>query len=318
MVRGLPLGAALGRRALQAALVAVLVGALCFALVRALPGDMAFRIAASRYGYDLVDAAAAAAVRAELGLDRPALAQLGAWLLALARGDLGVSLVSGDRVSAEIAHQLGASLLLAVAALLPAALLGPALGLWAGLRPGGAADRAGLVLAALLRALPAFAVGVGLMLLLASWLDWLPAGDDGTAAGLVLPAATLSLGLAASSSRVARDAVARAMAAPHYAFSRLKGLSAAQSVRRHVLRNAAVPVVSFLGLQLALLVEGVVVVESLFAWPGIGHALVHAVLARDVPMVQGTALVLALGFVALNALVDLAAALLDPRRRVLA
>lgn len=309
------LGGALLRRALQAVLVAVLVGGLCFVLVRALPGDMAFRIAASRYGYDLVDARAAEAVRAELGLDRPVLEQLGAWLLALARGDLGVSLVSGDRVAEEIAHQLGATLKLSAAALVPAALLGPAFGLLAGLRPGGLADRVGLVLAAALRALPSFTVGVGLMLLLAARLDWLPASDDGTPAGLVLPALTLMLGLAAASSRVARDATVAAMNAPHFAFARLKGLSPGQAVRRHVLRNASVPVVAYLGLQLALLVEGVVVVEALFAWPGIGHALVHAVLARDVAMVQGTVLALALGFVFLNALTDLAITLLDPRRR---
>ena len=306
------------RRVLQAALVAVLVGALCFLLVRALPGDAAFRLAASRYGYDLVDAASAASVRAELGLDRPAAEQLGAWLLALLRGDLGASLVSGERVADEIGHQLGATLWLALAAIVPATLVGPAGGLLAGLRPGGAADRIGLVLAAVLRALPSFALGVGLMLLLASRLDWLPASDDGTAAGIVLPALTLALGLAAASSRVARDSTVAAMAAPHFAFARLKGLSRGQAVRRHALRNAAVPVVTFLGLQFALLVEGVVVVEALFAWPGIGHALVHAVLSRDVPMVQGAALVLALGFVLLNALTDLATGLLDPRRRTAA
>lgn len=308
-------GAALLRRALQAVLVAVLVGALCFVLVRALPGDMAFRIAASRYGYDLVSAQAADAVRAELGLDRPMLAQLGAWLLALLRGDLGVSLVSGERVATEIAHQLGATLLLSAAAMLPAAVAGPALGLLAGLRPGGAADRVGLVAAAVLRSMPSFAVGVGLMLLLAGWLDWLPASDDGTPAGIVLPALTLALGLAAGSSRIARDAVVGAMQAPAFGFALLKGLSRAQAVRRHVLRNAAVPVVAYLGLQFALLIEGVVVVEALFAWPGIGHAVVHAVLARDVAMVQGTVLALALGFVALNALTDLAVFALDPRRR---
>lgn len=306
---------ALLRRALQAVLVSVLVGALCFLLVRALPGDMAFRIAASRYGYDLVDAAAAASVRAELGLDRPALAQFADWLGALVRGNLGVSLVSGEKVADEVAHQLGSTALLALAALIPAAVVGPALGLLAGLRPGNAADRLGIVAAAGLRALPAFAVGIGLMLLLAAWLNLLPAADDGTPAGIVLPALTLALGLAAASSRIARDATVAATDMPQFAFARLKGLSLAQAVRRHVLRNAAVPVVAYLGVQFALLVEGIVVVEILFAWPGIGHALVHAVLARDVPMVQGTALVMALGFVGLNAAVDLAVLALDPRRR---
>lgn len=179
---------ALGRRALQAVLVSFLIGALCFLLVRALPGDMAYRVAAGRYGYDLVDAAAAASVRAELGL-------------------------------------------------------------------------------------------------------------------------------AAASSRMARDATVAATAMPQFAFARLKGLSRAQVVRLHVLRNAAVPVVAYLGVQLALLVEGVVVIEILFGRAGIGHALVHAVFARDVPMVQGAALVLALAFVALNAATDLAVLALDPRRR---
>ncbi len=302
------------RRALQAVLVSILVGALCFLLVRSLPSDMAYRIAAGRYGYDLVDAAAAASVRAELGLDRPALVQFIAWLGRLAQGDLGVSLVSGDRVAHEIAHELGHTLALSFAALLPAALAGLALGLLAGLRPGGTADRLGLVLAAALRALPVFAVGIGLMLPLASWLNWLPAsGDD--AAALVLPALTLALGLAAMSSRVARDSVVAAIAMPHYAFARLKGLSEAQAVRRHVLRNASVPVAAYLGVQLALLVEGVVVIEILFGRPGLGHALVHAVLARDVPVVQGAALVLALAFVTLNAVTDLLVLALDPRRR---
>ncbi|MBL8835065.1 MAG: ABC transporter permease, partial [Alphaproteobacteria bacterium] len=122
---------ALGRRAVQAALVALIVGTLCFVLVRLLPGDMAFRIAAGRYGYDYVNAAAAAAVRAELGLDRPALVQFVDWLAQLVRFDLGVSLVSGDRVIDEIAHQLGHTLTLAVAAIILALLIGPPLGLLA-------------------------------------------------------------------------------------------------------------------------------------------------------------------------------------------
>lgn len=305
----------MGRRALQAVLVAVLVGALSFVLLRALPGDIAFRVASHRYGYDVLTAQAADAVRAELGLDRPVLLQFGDWLLDLVRGDLGVSLVSGEPVASEVAHALRATVLLAVAAMVPAMLVGPGLGLLAGLRPGGAADRITLVVTAVLRALPSFALGVALMLLLASRLEWLPASDDGSAWGIVLPALTLSLGLAASSSRIARDATAAAVAAPHYAFARIKGLSPAQAVRRHIIRNAAVPVVAYLGLQFALLIEGVLVVELLFAWPGIGHAVVDAVLARDVPMVQGAVLVMALGFVALNAVTDLAVFLLDPRRR---
>jgi peptide/nickel transport system permease protein len=305
----------LAGRAAQALLVALLVGTACFAMVRLLPGDMAYRIAASRFGYDLVDGAAAEAVRQELGLDRPWLQQLGGWFADLARLDLGVSLASGEHVVAALAVQLGHTLLLSAAALGLSLLLGPPLGALAGLRAGGWWDAALLALSAALRAVPAFVVGVGLMLWLAVEWEWLPAGGVGGWREVILPALTLALGLAAASSRVTRDAVAGVVASPFFGFARMKGLGDAAAFRRHGLRNAGIPVVAYLGLQLVILIEGVVVVESLFAWPGIGHALVHAVLGRDIPMVQGTALVMGLLFVALNALTDLACWLLDPRRR---
>lgn len=309
------IAAALGRRAVQAVLVALAVGSLCFLLVRLLPGDMALRIAAGRYGYDMVSVAAAEAVRAELGLDRPALVQFLAWLSRLARGDLGLSLVTGEAVADEIRHQLGATLTLSAAALLLSALVGPPLGLVMGLRPGGVLDRIGLGIASALRALPAFVIGVALIVVVSVRFGALPAAGHGEAEHLVLPAVTLALGLAAVSSRVARDAMAAVRASPYYAFARTKGLGDAAVLLRHGLRNAAVPILAYLGVELVSLVEGVVVVESLFAWPGIGHALVHAVVARDVPMVQGTALALGLIFVLLNALVDLACLALDPRAR---
>lgn len=303
------------RRGAQAALVALLVGTLCFALLRVLPGDMAFRVAAGRYGYDFVTAAAADAVRAELGLDRPALVQLAEWLWALAQGNLGVSLVSGRRVWDEVSLQGGYTVLLAVSAILLTALAGPALGLLAGLRPRGLVDQATLVGAAVFRALPAFVTGLVLMIVFAAWLGWLPAAGFTGSATLVLPSLSLALCLAAMSARIARDATVAAMASPAVAFARHNGLSRWQVVRQHVVRNAAVPVVTHLGVQAVLLIEGVVVVETLFSWPGIGHALVHAVLGRDVPVVQGMALALGLLFVLLNTAVDLLVLAIDPRRR---
>jgi ABC-type dipeptide/oligopeptide/nickel transport system permease component len=305
----------LGGRAVQAVLVALLVGTACFLMVRLLPGDMAYRIAASRYGYDLVDSAAAEAVRQELGLDRPWFIQLGAWFTDLLRFDLGTSLASGEAVTDALRVQLGHTLLLSVAALLFSLLIGPPLGALAGLRRGGWLDGALLALSAALRAVPAFVIGIGLMLWLAVEWDWLPVAGVGGWREVILPALTLALGLAAASCRVTRDAVAAVAASPFFSFARMKGLGDALAFRRHGVRNAAIPVVAYLGLQLVVLIEGVVVVESLFAWPGIGHALVHAVLGRDIPMVQGTALVMGLLFVTLNALTDLACWLLDPRRR---
>jgi peptide/nickel transport system permease protein len=309
------IGRAVAARALQAVLVAVLVGALCFAMVETLPGDQAFRIAAARYGEDMVSGIAADAVRAELGLDRPAWMRLAGWLGDLARLDLGVSLVSGETVFDELVHQLGATIGLSVAALALSAVLGPPLGVLFALRAGKFVDTAGMAAAAALKAIPTFAVGVALMLVLASWLAILPAAGYDRPQSWLLPTATLALGLAATSSRVARDAMVAAMSSGHIAFARTKGLGEADVVRRHALRSAAAPVTAYLGVQLVYLVEGVVVVESLFAWPGIGHALVHAVIARDIPMLQGTALTMGLLFVALNAAVDLACMAIDPRTR---
>jgi peptide/nickel transport system permease protein len=300
-------------RLVQAIAVAVLVGAATFAMMRSLPGDAAWRIAAGRYGYDNVNAAAADAVRAELGLGGqwfPAFVQ---WMSDLLRLDFGVSLVSGQPVIEEIAHQLGASLWLALAAVGLSLLIGPPLGILAGLRPGGWLDRGLLVLSTGLKAVPQFLMALILILLLSVQLGWLPAAGHGQARHFILPALALALGLAAVNARIARDAMASVAAMPFYHFAKWKGLSRRQVLWRHGLRNVSVPLLTYLGLQFVLLVEGVVVIESIVGWPGIGHALVHAVFSRDVPMVQGTALLLGLGFVLVNALIDLAAARIDPR-----
>ncbi|MDR5904054.1 ABC transporter permease [Franzmannia qiaohouensis] len=303
------------QRLFQAGLVAWMVGTLTFVLTRTLPGDMAYRIAAGRYGHDMVDSAAAESVRAELALDQPALGAYFGWLWDLLQLDLGRSLVSGEPVIHELWHQLGHSLGLAVMAVLLSLLLGPPLGLLAGRKPAGALDRVSEVAASVLRALPPFAVGLLLILLFSVALGWLPAAGHGRFAHSVLPSLTLALALAAVSSRVARNAMAEVSQSAYYAFSHTKGLGSRLSFLRHGMRNAALPVVAYLGVQFVYLIEGVVVVETLFAWPGIGHALVHAIVARDVPMIQGTALVMGLMFVALNTAVDLICHWLDPRRR---
>jgi peptide/nickel transport system permease protein len=306
------------QRLWQAILVALVVSTLTFFLMRLLPGDMAFRIAASRYGYDLVDAAAAEAVRAELGLNRPVWQALAAWWGDLARLNLGTSLVSGEPVLHELAHELGHTLQLSVVALLLSALLGVPLGVLAGRRPGGSLDRLTLAVAVLLRALPPFVLGLVLILVLAVQMSALPAAGHGEHGNLVLPALTLALPLAALSCRVARDSMASVGGSAYFAFALTKGLSEGQALLRHGLRNVGVPVVAYLGVQMVMLVEGVVVVETLFAWPGVGHALVHAIFGRDVPMIQGAALAMGLLFVLFNALVDLACQAIDPRRRVAA
>ena len=164
-----------------------------------------------------------------------------------------------------------------------------------------------------LRSVPAFAMGVVLMLFLAVEAKLLPVAGYGELHHLILPSLTLGLGLAAVSNRVVRDSVVAATRSEWFSFARTKGLSRWTALRRHALRNAAVPAVAYIGVQLAFLIEGVVIIESVFAWPGIGHALVHAIFERDIPMVQGTVLVLGLLFVVLSLFVDIACRALDPR-----
>ena len=257
--------------------------------------------------------AAADAVRAELGLDRPGWLALLHWWRDMATFNLGQSLVSQRSVWHEVTHHLGATLRLSAAALAIAFAVGVPLGVWAGLRPQGWVDKASWLMAVVLRALPPFLLSVLLILLVAVQWGFLPAGGDESQASLVLPALTLGLGLAAGLARVTRAAMLEVVVSPFFEFARTKGLSDWQALVRHGLRNAAVPVTAYLGVQALFLVEGALVVETLFAWPGIGHALVHAVFGRDIPVVQGTALCMGVLFVVFNLLVDAACLALDPR-----
>ena len=302
-------------RLMQLLLVIWSVGTLTFVLTRLLPGDMAYRIAASRYGYDQTDSAAATLVQAELGLDLPWWRSYASWLTDLLQLNLGKSLVSGESVWALIGHQFGHTLALALVALLLAFLIGPPLGLVAAMKPQGLFDRFTLIFSTLLRSFPAFIIGIALITLFSVQLKWLPAAGYGELQHFFLPALTLALGLSAVSIRVSRNAMVAVATSEYYQFSRLKGLNKTLRFVRHGLRNVAIPILAYHSVQLIYLIEGVVIVESLFAWPGSGHALVHAVIARDVPMIQGTALIMGAIFVLLNMAVDMLNRLIDPRIR---
>lgn len=310
-----PVGRVLRQRVIQAVSVTLVVAGLCFAIVQSLPGDLAFRIAAGRYGYDQVSAASADAVRTELGLDRPAWQQLLDWFGDLARFDLGTSLVTGARIVDELSLYLVSSLHLAAVALTLAFVVGVTLGALAESRPGGLLDRATTFWVSGTRAMPPFLLGLLLILVFSVHLGWLPAVGHGQAGNVVLPAATLAVGLSGLFARVTRDTVGQIQHSDYVRFAETKGLLRRVVFLRHVLRNAGVTLLTYIGVQALILIEGVVVVEVLFAWPGLGHALVHAVFWRDIPMIQGTAISLALLVVALNTVVDLGALALDPRPR---
>ncbi|MFI7481555.1 ABC transporter permease [Kocuria sp. M1R5S2] len=308
-------GRVLLRRAAQAVAVLLVVTVTCFVIVQNLPGDIAFRIAAGRYGYDKVDATAAAQVGAQLGLDAPAWRQLAGWMSDALRLDLGTSLVTGAAVTDELSHHLGATLQLAAAALAVSVVLGSAAGVLAARSRGGVVDRLTDAWVAVVRALPPFVLGLVLIIVFSVQLGWVPAAGHGERGSVVLPALTLAVGLSGLFARVTRDAVAQVLDSEQVRFAETKGLGRHVVLIRHVLRNAGVTLVAYVGVQVLVLVEGVVVVESLFAWPGLGHALVHAVFWRDIPAMQATVLALALIVVIVSTLVDLAVLALDPRTR---
>lgn len=310
------MGRLLFKRLLQLLAVCWGVGTLTFVMMRALPGDMAYRIAASRYGMDAVNARAAELVREELGLDTGAWQAYWQWLVDLTSLNFGTSLISGQPVADEVWHMLGHSLLLALAGVAVSALIAVPLGLVSAFR-GGWLDQATLAVSTGIRAIPVFVIGLVAIMIFALNLNWLPVAGFGEAKHLVLPALTLAVSLAAVSSRVIRNETVRVINAPYYEFARTKGLSGRQTFLRHGVRNLSAPVVAFFGVQMITVVESMVMIESLFSWPGIGHGLAHAVFGRDIPVIQASALAMGALFVITNTLVDIACHFLDPRGRAI-
>lgn len=309
-----PIGRIVTGRLAQALLTAWVLATVCFAMVHALPGDTALRIAEARVGHDRMTADITDRIRAETGLDRPLALQYAAWMGRLATGDLGRSLVTGRPVAEELADRGRYTLSLGLVGWCLAYALALPLGLYAGFRPGSLVDRATTLVAVGLASLPTFLVGVGLISLFAVALNWLPPAGYRTTAHIVLPAVTLALGLAAYSVRIVRAAVVEVRTAFFMTFARIKGLDAVTAFRRHGLRNAAIPVTTFAALQFAYMIDGFVIVETLFNYPGIGDLLVKSLLARDVPVIMGAGLAVGFLYAVVNLVADLLCLKLDPRR----
>lgn len=296
------------------------VASIVFLALRAVPGDPAELLLAQ--GGAAPDPAVVAELREQLGLDRPLGAQYVDRFRRLLRGDFGVSLQDGAPVGAEIFRRLPRTLELILAAALFSLLLGLPAGLMAALR-GGWADRVLSWVSAGGLAMPVFVAGTLMVLIFAQWLRWVPAGgyvplaqDPGRHfALLAMPAATISLGLFSTVFRMTRAAVLDVSMRDYVRTARAKGVRRPRIVTRHVLRNALVPVVTVLALNLGTLLGGTVLVEYVFNYPGLSGLLVDAVNARDYPVVEGIVLVISALFVTLNLCVDLIYALLDPRVR---
>ncbi|MFE5867267.1 ABC transporter permease [Streptomyces roseifaciens] len=305
IVRRILLGAA------QTAAVVLLV----FALTEALPGDAAVALAG-----DDPDPARIAAIRETLHLDRPAHERLGEWAAGLLRGDLGVSLASGRPVAAALAEGFGPTLLLAALTLALLIPVGVGLGVLAARREGGPVDRVVSSVTLAVYAVPEFALGVLLVTVLALRLGWLPPtavgyGTDLLAhpEALVLPVLVLLSRPVCSISRLVRAGMVEALASPYAAQARRYGLSGARVRYAHALPNAVAPAAQQLARTVDWLLCGVIVVEALFVIPGLGTVLMDAVAARDVPVVQGLAVVFGLVAVVLNLAADVVAHRFAPR-----
>lgn len=279
-----------------------------FLILHLIPGDPA-RMAA---GPDATEADIAQ-IRINYGLDKPIVVQYGLYLGKLVRGDFGESFQTLAPVTEGIVRTFPATFELAAAGMLIAVLLGVPIGIYSALHPRGTADRLVTSLAVFGISMPGFFLGLLLMLLFASILHWLPPTGRGTWAHLVLPSLTLGLPYVATFARLTRSSMLDVFSEDFIRTARAKGLSWRKVTYRHALRNSAIPLVTILGLDFGRLLGGAVLVETVFAWPGMGRYMVDAIMVRDIYVVQGTILVFATSVVVINLLVDVIYGALDPR-----
>ena len=294
--------------------VVVLTGTavVTFALLWHAPGDPALAIALARYDSVLPDGVVDL-VRAEVGLDAGFWPAFLGWVKPLLVGDFGQSSVTGRDVLPELLTAISYTFPLALAGLAVGLAISVPLATIAALRPGSLIDRIAVAVASLGAAVPAYWLGLLLILLFAVKLAWLPAMGARTPVHAVLPALTLGLGVAAALTRIIRSGILEARAQPFLPAVRRRGVSDRLIGRDHIAPHAAIPVITVLGLELAFLLEGAVMVEVIFARPGLGSFLVNAIEARDFPKVQAVVILTALLFVIVNLLIDLIYRLIDPR-----
>lgn len=310
-----------GRRVLISLLLIWIVATVVFTVIHLVPGDPAELLLSA--GGVAPDPAAVAELRERLGLDRPIIEQYVSFVVALVHGDLGRSIIDDHPVAEEIILRLPRTLEVIGAGALLAILVGIPVGTEAAMRRGALFDRAAGATAALLLAVPVFVVGTLLVLVFAQWLRWMPAGGYVPLAVdpwrhltlLTMPALAVAKGLVAVVFRMTRTAVLDTLSRDFVRTARAKGLSPSRILVRHVLRNAIIPVLTVLALHMGSLLGGTVLVEFVFNWPGLSTPLLKAVEARDYPMVVGIVLTISILFVALNLIVDLVYAALDPRIR---
>lgn len=301
-------------RAGAMAVTMLCASALSFALLYLAPGDRARMVANARFGGEgAADPVIVEAIRAELGLDQPTLLQFAGWLTKALRLDFGNSFVNGRAVADIAAQAFATTIPLALAAFILGVAIATVLACIAVIRPRSRLDIAIVGAASLGSAMPSFWTGLLLILVFSVELGWLPAYGQGTIAHAVLPALTLSTWLIASKTRLFRNFLREAKSAPYLDALRIRGVGERTLLLRHVLRHVLVASLPVLCLDLAIMLEGAVVVEAVFARPGVGVTLLSALQARDYPVVQCLIVTAGLAYAVANLLADALTLQLDPR-----
>lgn len=298
-------------RLFGASLVVLGVVCLVFLLLHLVPGDPVDVMLG-----EAAQPADREALRHQLELDLPVAVQLGHYLHRLARLDFGQSLHSQRPIKSMIAERIPATARLAVTAMLIAVLIALPLGTIAAVKHQTAWDYGAMSFALIGVSIPSFWMGPLLVLLFSLWLGWLPVSGQQEAGAIVLPALTLGMAMAAILSRMVRSSLLEIMAEDYLRTARAKGLPEYRVILVHALRNALLPVITVLGLQLGVLLAGAVITETIFDWPGLGSLTLEAINKRDYPVVQACILVISVTYVVINVVTDLVYAALDPRVRL--
>jgi peptide/nickel transport system permease protein len=300
----------LARRFAHAAMILLGVAATTFLLLYALPADPAVMIAGRS-----ATAQTVANIRRELGLDQPIPLQFWRYLTGLLQGDLGRSYTQKTEVATLIAARLPATLILMAAGIAVEVTLGLTLGVLAAVRRGGIVDRGVMMLSFVGVSSPQFVVALLLLYVFAATLGWFPMSGFGTPLHVVLPALTLGVLGAGWYARMVRSAMIEVLSQDYIRTAHAKGLSVPRVVMRHALPNALLPIVAMIGIDIGQFMSGVVVVEAVYGWPGIGQLAWQAIQQVDIPIIMGVTLVSAFAIVMGNLVADLVAPLIDPRIR---
>jgi peptide/nickel transport system permease protein/oligopeptide transport system permease protein len=293
-------------------MIPVLLGIslLLFLMLRLLPGDPAQVLAGQMASPEDI-----AAIRTQLGLDRPIHVQYLAFLGRLVRLDLGRSARTQNPVIEEVWARLPNTLLLATVAIVLACLFGIPAGVISAVRPYSWVDYLVTIAGLFGMSMPVFWLGLMLVIVFSVILKWLPAGGIGSWQHVILPSVTLASFVTAFIARMTRSTMLETLAQDYTTTARSKGLKENVVVVKHALKNAMIPIITVVGLQFGLLLGGAVLTETVFAWPGLGRLIVDSILARDYPVIQGAILIFGLLYILVNLAVDLAYALIDPRIR---